>query len=174
MMYLDAHPLAKAFVANKFDRLAAMIVDQGDELLRDAGIEFPSRAVSLFMLVGEDRQLSVADVAATLGQPHQLVTQRADILIDFGLIERSSDPADGRRKTLILTGKGEAQYAKLEFILSEAANAFDELFREIECDMPAFAMKAMDALGRATLLERINLQSASQRETVSNRQGYQA
>lgn len=174
MTYLDSHPLTGAFVASKFDRLAATIAEQGDDLLLDAGIEFPSRAVSLFMLVGEDRQFSVADIAATLGQPHQLVTQRADILMDFGLIERSGDPADGRRKTLALTGKGEAQYAKLQIILSEAASAFAELFREIECDMPAFAMKAMDALGRATLLERINLQSVSHPETVGDARGYRA
>lgn len=174
MTYLDAHPLTGAFVANKFDRLAAMIAEQGDELLRDAGIEFPSRAVSLLLLVGEHRRLSAADIAATLGQPHQLVTQRLDILTDFGLIEREVDPADGRRKTLILTGKGEAQYAKLQIILSEAARAFAGLFGEIGCDMPAFAMKAMGALSRSTLLERVNLQSMPHPETMDDAQGYRA
>jgi DNA-binding MarR family transcriptional regulator len=158
MIHLDGHPLAGAFLANKLDRLADMIAQQGEDLLQDAGIDIPSRAVSLLMLVGEHDLLSVADIAATIGQPHQLVTQRADILIDRALIERRGDPADGRRKTLALTAKGEAEHAKLQIMLSEAAEAFAGLFEEIQCDLSAYAMKAMEALSRASIVDRIRLQ----------------
>ncbi len=174
MDYLDAHPLAGAFIANKLDRLADIIVDQGETLLRDAGIGVPSRAVSLFLLVGEHRLVSAAGIAAILGQPHQVVSQRADILRDLALIERSGDPADGRRKTLALTQKGQGQYAKLQIILSEAANAFEGLFEEIECDLSAFALKAMDALARASLVDRIKSAPPSQLMTTADEEGFPA
>lgn len=170
MTYLDAHRLSGAFLANRLDRVTDMIVEQGDELLRDAGIEIPSRAVSILLLVGEQGQLSAADIAAKINQPHQLVTQRADILVDLAIVERSRDPADGRRKILALTTKGRAQYAKLQVILSEAATAFAGLFEEIECDLSAFAMKAMEALDRASILDRIK-QSSTYSTTVIDDQG---
>lgn len=174
MTYLDTHRFAGAFVANKLDRLAGMFVEQGDELLHDAGIAVPSRAVSLLLLVGEHSQLSAADISVTLEQPHQLVTQRIDVLVELGIVERKTDPADGRRKTLVLTGKGEAYYAKLQVILSEAAIAIDGLFREIECDLSDFAMKAMRALKRASLLDRIQSDLTTNPKTAINTQGLQA
>ncbi len=162
MSYVDAHPLTGAFVANKLDRLSDLIAGQGEYLLRDAGIDIPSRAVSLALLIGEQGQLSVADIASLLGQPHQLVTQRADVLTDLGLIERTGDPGDGRRKILVLTAKGEDQFAKLQIRLSEAADAFAGLFDEIQCDLSALVTKAMEALDRASVLDRIKLQSSQQ------------
>jgi DNA-binding MarR family transcriptional regulator len=167
MIFVDTHRFAGAFVANRLDRLTGMIVQQGDDLLRDAGIEIPSRAVSLLLLVGEHGQLAAADIAATLGQPHQLVTQRADVLIDLAVVERKGDPHDGRRKILALTAKGETYYAKLQVVLSEAATAFAGLFEEIECDLSALACKTMEALGRASILDRINSQSPAYSEITA-------
>ncbi len=174
MTYVDTHRFTGAFVANKLDRLAGMIVEQGNELLHDAGITIPSRAVSLLLLVGEHGKLSAADIAVTLGQPHQLVTQRIDVLVDLGVVERRGDPADGRRKILALTVKGDAYYAKLQIILSEAATAIDGLFEEIECNLSIFAMKAMHALGRASILDRIQSASMVHPAATISKQGLSA
>lgn len=149
------HPLSGAFLANKLDRLADLIADQGEALLGDAGLEMPSRTVSLLLLVGDHRKLSAADAAALLGHPHQLVTQRTELLIGLGLIERKDDPADDRRKVLMLSAKGKGQYARLRTRLSEAADAFGALFDEIGCDLAAMAVKAQAALERKPLRERI-------------------
>jgi len=151
----DDHPLSEAFLANRLERLSELIAVQGQGLLAAAGLEMPSRAVSLVLLVGERGGLSAADAAAALGLPHQLVTQRAELLIGLGLVERSDDPSDGRRKILKLSAGGLAQHAKLRALLADAARAFEALFDEIGCDLSAVSATARAALERVPLQDRI-------------------
>jgi DNA-binding MarR family transcriptional regulator len=155
MAFPDDHPLSGAFLANRLDRLADLIADQGEALLRDAGLDMPSRTVSLLLLVGDHRKLSAADAAALIGLPHQLVTQRTELLIGLGLVERKDDPADGRRKVLTLSAKGKGQYARMRTRLTEAAAAFEALFDDIGCDLAAMAAKAQAALERKPLSARM-------------------
>jgi DNA-binding MarR family transcriptional regulator len=167
MAYVDSHPLHGAFVAHKLDRLSDLIVEQGNALLRDAGVKIPSRTVSLLLLIGDRGQLSAADIASTLGQPHQLVTQRIDVLMGLALVERKADAEDARRKILSLTTEGEQHYAALTTLLAKAAMAFAELSDEIGCDLAIMAMKAIDALGRASLVDRIRSRSSLPSDAVT-------
>ena len=155
MPYPDDHPQGGAFLANRLNRLSDLIATQGDELLRDAGLDLPSRAVSLMLIVGERGPLSVADAAALLEQPHQLVTQRAEVLISLGLIERRDDPADGRRKFLTLSAASVERHARLQAFLSDAADVFATLSEEIGCDLSAMVAKTQGALERVSLLDRM-------------------
>lgn len=153
--FVDTHPLRGAFVANQLERLVDLIVLQGLTLLEDAGLVFPSRAVSAVLLIGEHGTLSAADIASALAQPHQLVTQRIELLIGLGVVERVTDPTDGRRKLIELTSFGRDQLKRLQARLVESEQAFSALFAEIQCDLPSIAKRAMDALERAPLLNRI-------------------
>ncbi len=154
-IYIDQHPLRAAFVANIWERFAELVVAQGEDILTDVGIEFPSRAVSSILLVGEHDKLTVADIAKMLNQPHQLVTQRIDLLLRLEVVERVSDTADKRRKIIQLTSKGHIQYQALKKRLIEAEEAFLELFKEIDCDLSALAVKAINLLQERPLLSRI-------------------
>lgn len=151
----DSHPFRNAFVASQLEHLAELIVMQGEAILADAGVEFPSRAVSAMLLIGERGQISAADIADALGQPHQLVTQRIELLIEAGVVDRAPDPEDGRRKILQLTDKGSLQFGRLKLRLDEADKAFAALFKEIDCDLSAMCRRAVDALGQSPLLERV-------------------
>jgi DNA-binding MarR family transcriptional regulator len=153
--YIDGHPLRAAFVANILDRLVELIVTQGEHILADVDIEFPSRAVSSVLLIGENSSLTAADLAKTLNQPHQLITQRIDLLLNLDIIKRVNDPSDKRRKTLQLTPKGVQQHDALKMRLIEAEQAFNDLFEELECDLSALAVKAINALQKKTILDRI-------------------
>lgn len=153
--YTDTHQLRGAFVANLLSRLVDMIVEQGEHLLLDVGIDFPSRSVSTVLMIGEKDKISAADIAVTLNQPHQLVTQRIELLLDMKIVKRVSDPKDGRRKTLILTAKGTAQFKQLQTRLALADRAFKTLFEDIECDLISAAERAMDSLTCNTLLQRV-------------------
>ena len=153
--FTGTHVLKGAFVANPLGKLIDMIARQGDDLLADAGIIIPSRAVSCILLVGDRQQVSAADIAAALEQPHQLATQRIEVLIKLGVLERSVDPADRRRKTLSLTPKGEDQYHRLYRRLGEVEQAFAGLFKEIDNDLTVMVGRAMEALERTPLLARI-------------------
>ncbi len=152
--FIATHQLRDAFVANLLDTLVNQIVEQGDDLLRQAGVVFPSRSASTVLLLGGGRDLSVADIAKTLGHPHQLATQRVDMLIALGIAKRVDDPGDGRRKVVRLTPKGRRQLQKLEATLVLARSAIAALFEETGCDLSAAALRAMQALETKSLLER--------------------
>lgn len=155
MTYTDTHALRGAFVANLLGRLVELIARQGDELLQDADITVPSRAVSCMLFVGDKVHASAADIAKSLNQPHQLVSQRVDVLIGLGFLERVSDPEDRRRKILVLTQAGNDQYRRLCARLAEAEQAFGDLFADIGCDLIDLSEQAIIALDNAPLLHRI-------------------
>lgn len=157
MTFTDTHALRGAFVANQLLRLVDLIAVQGDELLQEAGIVIPSRTVSCVLFVGDKGKVSAADIAKALKQPHQLATQRVDLLVKLGLLDRISDPEDRRRNILILTRKGKDQYRRLNVRLAEIEQAFLGLFSEIGCDLTDIAGQALTALSNTPLLQRIQL-----------------
>lgn len=153
--FIDSHRLGAAFIANQLERLAELIVGQGTDMLEAAGITFPSRAVSTVLFVGEHEPTSTADIARALGQPHQVATQRVDLLIQLSIIERINDPDDGRRKLLRLTPEGRDQFTVLTERLEKAGQAFEALYAEIGCDLSAATQRAADALRKTSLLTRM-------------------
>ncbi len=172
MTYFDTHPLRGAFVSNKLTDLTDLIAEQGEDLLRDANLDIPSRAVSIMLLIGERGEISAADIANLLQQPHQLITQRVDLLISLALIKRRSDPRDGRRKILVLTANGVDQFDQLTARMVQVAEVFAALFEEIECDLAAMTMRAVEALHRSPILERINSsQPSSPRKNFTSFEG---
>jgi DNA-binding MarR family transcriptional regulator len=170
--FTETHALKGAFVANRLSALVELIALQGDSLLQDAGISMPSRAVSCVLLVGDQGQVSAADIAKALQQPHQLATQRVEALIKLGLLKRIDDRKDARRKILTLTAKGKDEYARLNVRLAEAEKAFLGLFAEIDCDLPAVIERALEALRSTPLLERIH-GNATAASTSPSRKGRQ-
>jgi DNA-binding MarR family transcriptional regulator len=155
MSYIDSHPRRGVFLANQLHRLVEMIVEQGDDLLIGAGLSLPSRAVSSVLLIGERGPISVADIAKELEQPHQLVTQRIEMLIELGLLNRIDDPTDGRRKILELTRKGKKELRSLETCLRDTERVFLGLYQEIECDLSAVTLRAMKVLSSKSIVDRI-------------------
>ena len=153
--FIDTHRLGSAFIAYQLERLAEQIVAQGNDMLDAAGITFPSRAVSTVLFIGEHQPTSTADIARALGQPHQVATQRVDLLIRLGIVERIDDPDDGRRKLLRLTRQGAAQFEVLTAQLAEAGLAFEALFEELGCNLSAVIQRAADSLLNAPLLARM-------------------
>jgi len=155
MTYVDSHSRCDAFLANQLHRLVDLINKQGDDLLLGAGLSLPSRTVSSVLLIGERGQISAADIAKELKQPHQLVTQRIEILIHLGLVDRIDDPSDGRRKILELTRKGKKELRLLETCLLEAERVFSDFYQEIECDLSAVALRAIKVLSSKPISDRI-------------------
>lgn len=155
MAYVDSHPRHGAFLADQLRRLADLIAQQGDDLLLGAGLSLPSRAVSSVLLIGERGQISAADIAKELKQPHQLVTQRIEMLIKLGLVGRIGDPSDGRRKILELTRRGKKELLLLETCLRDAEQVFLDLYQEIECDLSTVTLSALNVLSSKPILDRI-------------------
>ncbi|MBL4617777.1 MAG: hypothetical protein JKY46_08775 [Robiginitomaculum sp.] len=153
--YTDSHSLRNAFVANLLGRLADKMAEQGELFLLDAGLEFPSRAASSVLIIGERGKISTADIAMQLNQPHQLVTQRIELLLGMKIIKRTGDQKDRRRKILTLTLKGQEQFKQLQLSLAMADKVFNRLFDEIESDLTLAATRAMAALNSSSIMDRV-------------------
>ena len=152
---MDTHPLSGAFLSNKLLPLVETIADQGEVLLQSAGIVIPPRAISTVLMIGEVENVTAADIAGALDQPHQLATQRIALLIQMGLITKRPHASDSRRKVLELTEQGRAQYARMIDMLGKIRAAMDELYAELGVDMASVAVKADKALRERPLVERI-------------------
>lgn len=154
MTFIDRHKYQHAFLGNQISRLLDLIDEQSVAFLGDAAISVPSRAVSTVLMLHERGQVSTADIAAELKQPHQLATQRVEALIALGLVSRINDPKDGRRKILELTDKGKQEVTLLLARLAEAEQIFLDLSEEIQSDLSAATLRAIDALSRTPLAAR--------------------
>ena len=165
--YIDSHPLNGAFIANKLRRVVDLIALQGTDLLQDAGVVIPSQSLSCVLFIGDEGPASAADVADALRHPHQVVTQRVETLIKLKLLKRMNDPADGRRKLLVLTAAGRTQHERMKARLREIETAFTGLFEEISCDPADMATKMLNALHAKPMLERINENNSSKTQPAT-------
>lgn len=152
--FIDTHQYSESFLGFRLLRLVDLIVTQGDELFKAQGLSFPTRAASTVLLISESESLSTADIARQLQQPHQVATQRVEMLIDLGLIKRTADPKDGRRKKLVLTKRGQDECVVLRKSLAQAKSVFEGLYDEIGTDLSAASQWAIDALSQKTLPDR--------------------
>lgn len=155
--YISTHALSGGFIASQLRSLADLISEQGELLLQDAGLEFPARAVSSVLLIGERGEISTADIAKVLKQPHQLVTQRIDILITSGIVERFADAQDGRRKILRLTPRGKVQFELLQERLAKVSRVFADMFEHLQCDLPEITNRVTTELDNRSVLDRVRL-----------------
>lgn len=158
---MDTHRLSGAFVSNKLLRLVETIADQGQALLSSAGIDVPPRAISTVLMIGEIADVTAADIATSLDQPHQVATQRIAALIKLDLVTKRPHATDSRRKVLVLTARGEDQYRLMMAELEKIRAAMDALFDEIGCDLAGKAVEAVAALRTRPLTERVEGLDAS-------------
>lgn len=163
--FIEESGLGDAFLGNRLLQAADLIVEQGEALLREAGLSIPARASSTILLVSERGGVSTADIARELVQPHQLATQRVEALIELGLLKRRADPQDGRRKILVLTAKGEKEAAILYQTLQYAQAAFQTLYDEIGVDLGEACARAMQGLTWRPLSSRIGASKQAGRRT---------
>ncbi len=152
--FTDTHSLSGAFLANKLERLISLISQQGGEILNDQGVLVPPQSLSCFLMVGETGRISAAEIASQLQQPHQLATQRIEGLLKRGLIARTTDPEDNRRKLVHLTSEGEVQYKRLCDVLRQIAHVFSDLFEELAVDLLKTTDATLQALHDRPLFQR--------------------
>lgn len=155
MASLSEAPLRRVFLGNSIDHLSAQIVEQAQQVLRDAGVELSTRAAPIILMLMKHGPMTAAEVAKALNQAHQLVTHHVDALVSLEIITRVGDPGDGRRKLLKVTPKGDVQLVKLKEILDLIEVAYEDMFAKIDCDLAAKVLEATAELSRSPLSERI-------------------
>ncbi len=117
-------------VGLSFLTLAHRLREQVDQhMLTTAGLSL-SRAKVLQVLAGRGA-LHQAELAALLGQAPRSVTQIVEGLERLGMVARTGDPEDRRRKTVSLTDTGRTALDAAELA---GANALRQCFGSLEPD----------------------------------------
>jgi DNA-binding MarR family transcriptional regulator len=73
----------------------------------------------------------------------------------LGLVERSSDPNDNRRRPFVLTRGGVAEAKRVEAVCAEIAAAIEGMFDELDVDVLAHLDAAREALRQRSIGARL-------------------
>lgn len=110
-MYLAS--LGKLALGSRLKALSDHFYGAADEVYQVLGARIESRWLPVLRYLWDVGPASVTEVSAAIGQTHSAVSQLSDKLVRAGMLQRQSDPADGRRTVLVLTDQAHASLAEL-------------------------------------------------------------
>lgn len=154
-MTCEPLPLDVAFLGRKLAQLEALHDLQVQTIFDAQGLAIPIRACSIIMVLDQDGPQSLLQIARRLELPHQLVAQRANMLLDRQLITRTSDPIDRRKSNFELTAFGEAQLVLLKSYCQNIERVYEELFTSVGVQLDEVLLTVTNALKRESLLIRL-------------------
>ncbi len=119
---------------------ARVLVDRLHDRLEARGWPPLPPAAGYVLLATRSGATTQGDVASLMRASRQAASQLLDQLEDAGLVERSPDPGDSRRKTVALTDRGRRLLADVE-----------EIYAGLEAEWAAVTGRAELEAARATL-----------------------
>lgn len=143
--------LRGAFVAHLADRLSAQICSETAAMFAERRIETPVRSASVMLFLLKVGSATLAEMARHDGQSHQLLATRLAPVEAMGLVKRSIDPNDARRRPYVLTKRGAAEARRVEAVCGEIATAMQDLFSEVDVNLVEVLDRAMQALRRVPI-----------------------
>ena len=149
-----AQAYAPAFFAFVAIQLTDRITTEGARFSAAMGLEIPVNTMSTIMTL-KHGPASVTEIADALNVSHVAVIKTTRILIDKGILMRSSDPEDGRRKPLSLTASGKHVATDVSLVIEKAQIAYRQLFEEIGVDVHDALAKMNTALDRVSFEQRL-------------------
>ena len=147
--------LRPAFVAHLAERLSEQICAETQAVATRHGVVAPVRSHSTMLFLLRRGPATIAEMARTDGQSHQLLASRIAPIERAGLIERFDDPADARRRPYRLTKSGRAEAEAIAADTRRTAAAMEQVFTEIGVDLIAAIEQAAERLRRHPLADRI-------------------
>ena len=127
------------------------------------GVPFAPRHISTLLQIAQAAPLGMSDLAERMNVSLATVSQVVTDLEDWGLVERTTDPAD-RRRTLVNVAPAHRPTTRL--ILEQRLRPLDRTLRRLEPDERVGLLRGLSIL--AEELDRTDKQStASTRERSS-------
>src|SRR5262249_47978340 len=145
--------LRPTFVAHLADRLSAQVCAQTEAIFVDRGMTAPVKSISPLLYLLREGPASLTEMARHDGQSHQLLASRLDPLEKIGLIERTIDPNDARRRPYALTRRGAVEARLAEAACKDIADAMRATFKDIGIDMLKAIDLCMASLDRVPLTD---------------------
>lgn len=146
--------IGPAFLGARAQRLADLISDQGDAFFREAGIVIPVRTVSTVLYLRQQGPSSLVQIAAALGEPHQVTAKRTARLQALSMVSCKVDPNDKRRKLFRLTRKGNRESDLIDERCKDAIRIFETLNRDLNLHLGHALDAAHAALSRQPMVSR--------------------
>ncbi|TQV72775.1 MarR family transcriptional regulator [Aliikangiella marina] len=146
--------LGDAYLAHFCRRLADLIIEQGSGMLQEMGLKTPTTAISALIYLSEHQEVTVAQLAESLGVTHQMGTQRVNLLEKLGLITRTDSLVDKRAKQIILTSLGQSEVEQLLPFTEKFNRVFKSINEEMGCNLSQLIRKTEVALQNDPLKDR--------------------
>jgi len=146
--------LGGAAIGGLLRRLSDRIDREAGRVYAGLGVSFEQRWMGVLDLLARKGPMSVKDLAGQLKISHPSVSQTRGSLLAAGLVAERPDPADGRRRTLRLTPRGEALVARLAPVWA----ALDQVGRALNAeagDAVAALIGLEAALNRRSIEDRV-------------------
>ncbi len=153
--------LRPAFVAHLAYRLGDVICAETQAHADRLGIRAPVKTHSAILFLHKRGPATLAEMARTDGQSHQLLASRFAPLEHLGLVEAIEDPSDRRRRPYRLTPEGRVEAERVETATVLEAEAMRRLFAEMDQDLIAVLETAIERLRVKPLSHRLAEVTAS-------------
>jgi DNA-binding MarR family transcriptional regulator len=137
-------------------RLSEQVDRDATRIYTTRGIEFEQRWFGPLNQISANGPLAIGVLAEKLRITHVSVSQAARSLEAAGLVASQPDAADGRRRLLSLTAKGQVLVREL----GPMWNAFDQVAATLDAEaggVTAVLDRLDDALAKRSLFDRISL-----------------
>jgi DNA-binding MarR family transcriptional regulator len=136
-------------------------------IMRSFGdLDFSLPQLATILLLEEDGELTIRQVAEILGRPLSTTSRMLDQLVERGLVSRREDERDRRAKLVACTGRGQTLIATLEQRRAESQMAVMDYLTDEE---RAEVARAMALLAEAGMRRRTHAFSES--STTDERSG---
>lgn len=142
-----------AAIGARLRRLSERIDREVSQLYTQQGVPFEQRWYGSFNQIRLHGPVSVGEVARNLGVSHAAISQTCAALIAADLIGIAADPADARRRNMLLTRAG----WELARRMASFWERLDALSRELDAAAGGLVARLDQlerALGEASLAER--------------------
>ncbi len=122
--------LGSLAMSSRLKRLSEKFFQDVHEIYAMCDVDFEPKWFTVFHLIKAEGQLSITEIANSLGVTHPSVNMTVNELEKKGLVVSAADKNDGRRRLISLTAKGKRLAEQLEPIWAEIRAAVDDLLGE--------------------------------------------
>tara|TARA_B100002019_G_scaffold91560_1_gene78941 strand:- start:138 stop:602 length:465 start_codon:yes stop_codon:yes gene_type:complete len=119
-------------LGSRLKRISDRLIQDVNDIYQSQGIDLEASCFPLLFLISRDGPISLRIAEAQLGTSQPLISQKAKILQDRGLISLVRDPEDGRARQMSMTEKGQDVIAKAQPIWHKMDQAMANLLHPHE------------------------------------------
>jgi DNA-binding MarR family transcriptional regulator len=144
-----------AFLAHRLRRASELLVEGTGAWLPDHGMNAPPRTLSSLLLLSLEGPMSITELAERLRISHPMMIKLVRGLEAEALVRTSRDPADARRRLVVLTEEGEREATMARKAIDVLARAYDAMFADMGVDLFAAVARLERACAETPIAERL-------------------